>query len=1035
MSKRFAKVLFTIVAVLLTLPVLAARNVSADYTECTTSGTVCFFVDVSPANNNSWENEEDDIPEGTRAAFHLFIYNWTSTTYTDFTLSASLPSGLEFYDYNFTVTGYDGAYDPEDLFNGGINIGELIPGQQVEFAFLTQPTGSLNAGINYFTVTGNASATGGFTASNDATANFISNSGVKINEINWGGSSVSAADEWIELYNNSGSSIDLSGYTIEGAGSPISLSGTIAAGDYFLVSRYNSSNSNSNLSVTPDQVAASMSIANTAQEIALKNNGSVIDTAGDGVNTFAGYHTYVNRSMARIDTEKDGADINNWFTSENAVGFDGGLDKGTPGSNNFTNLYLFDAEDHVTNSSKGSIGVNAAGLRYAQTDAGASGQYIMRNFTLPAGSYWVNFITASSTTSGTASLAKLGVQNGVEYSRTVNPANFATAGNTGFQNNYFQFKSNGSAVQPFVNAVGSSNQLLVDKIIITPVSSDHIQEYEAEDLYTPYSANLTRNANGVSVSSTSIEDYFYFGPYSVTQDNGTWYNVEYLVSVDYSGSLPDSTIVGYLDVGDKSFGLVEQRPLTLSDFAGKNVTETFEIHFKKSSNAFLEFRARSAGNGVTLSVDKVRVYSTTGPAGSVYEAEDYRDQPGGTMVYDTDASNNLAIMSTLSDNRFIRRRVYNEQVDTQFYKVTFRAKVGSNTGTDRIARIGIFNLDGKGSQSSRYLIANEFDAANTYQDFDLYFRRSGSGSMEFYAYSMGNPELYIDSITVVPSTDDMEYHLSSQYNQVGSWVYDGSSDEHQAFMATDGSTVAGYLAYGPWMNDMLNGNYYNASFELKVSDNGSNEEVGFIDIYDASADKLLGKQIIRGTDFSAANTWETFSLNFQAPAAGNKLEFRTYYSANGEDLYSGKITIAEGTAPTSWVYQAEDARHQSNTGSVVTDGSTVAYYSDPSSNDSGYSVYGPYTTEQPAGDYRVDFYLKVDDNSSSSNVARIDAYNSGGSGTYAFDLIAGTDFTNTTDYQVFSVNFTRVNEGTMEYRVLFNDVAGISIDRIEVVAI
>ena len=63
---------------------------------------------------------------------------------------------------------------------------------------------------------------------------------VVINEVNWYGNGVTAEDEWIELYNTSGAELNVSGWTIAGAGTGSAAytidSGTLlAAGDYLVV--------------------------------------------------------------------------------------------------------------------------------------------------------------------------------------------------------------------------------------------------------------------------------------------------------------------------------------------------------------------------------------------------------------------------------------------------------------------------------------------------------------------------------------------------------------------------------------------------------------------------------------------------------------------------------------------------------------------------------------------------------------------------------------------------------------------------------
>ncbi len=62
---------------------------------------------------------------------------------------------------------------------------------------------------------------------------------VLINEIAWMGTEASANDEWLELYNPTENDLDLTGWILEAAdGSPkINLTGTISAGNYFLLER------------------------------------------------------------------------------------------------------------------------------------------------------------------------------------------------------------------------------------------------------------------------------------------------------------------------------------------------------------------------------------------------------------------------------------------------------------------------------------------------------------------------------------------------------------------------------------------------------------------------------------------------------------------------------------------------------------------------------------------------------------------------------------------------------------------------------
>lgn len=61
---------------------------------------------------------------------------------------------------------------------------------------------------------------------------------IRISEIAWMGSTVSASDEWIELFNTGGSAIDVDGFTLTDTNTlSITLSGTIAAGSRVVLER------------------------------------------------------------------------------------------------------------------------------------------------------------------------------------------------------------------------------------------------------------------------------------------------------------------------------------------------------------------------------------------------------------------------------------------------------------------------------------------------------------------------------------------------------------------------------------------------------------------------------------------------------------------------------------------------------------------------------------------------------------------------------------------------------------------------------
>lgn len=100
---------------------------------------------------------------------------------------------------------------------------------------------------------------------------------VVINEIAWMGTTTSANDEWIELYNSGSDSVTLDGWTLNASdGSPsIDLVGTINAGGYYLAERTD----DATVPGITAGVIYSGSLSNTGETLLLKNNNEVtVDT-------------------------------------------------------------------------------------------------------------------------------------------------------------------------------------------------------------------------------------------------------------------------------------------------------------------------------------------------------------------------------------------------------------------------------------------------------------------------------------------------------------------------------------------------------------------------------------------------------------------------------------------------------------------------------------------------------------------------------------------------------------------------------------
>jgi beta-lactamase superfamily II metal-dependent hydrolase len=159
---------------------------------------------------------------------------------------------------------------------------------------------------------------------------------VVINEVAWAGSSSNSLDEWIELYNTTGSAINLTGWKIvdDNGAQTYNLSGTIAANSYYLIERTTTSTS-----VAGDLTIAGISLANTGDSLELQNaSGTRVDIVNSSggawlAGTTTGYYT-----MERISAGGSGDLLSNWASNNgvtrNGTNSAGGAINGTPRAKN-----------------------------------------------------------------------------------------------------------------------------------------------------------------------------------------------------------------------------------------------------------------------------------------------------------------------------------------------------------------------------------------------------------------------------------------------------------------------------------------------------------------------------------------------------------------------------------------------------------------------------------------------------------------------------------------------------------------------------
>jgi hypothetical protein len=136
---------------------------------------------------------------------------------------------------------------------------------------------------------------------------------IVINEIAWMGTNTSYSDEWIELYNNTNSSVSLENWALKAIdGTPeINLSGIILANGFFLLER---TDDTTIPNITADQIYAG-TLSNNGEHLQLfDNQNNLIDEVNCANSWFAGDNAN-KQTMERVSPI-----LSNWQTSENPLG-------------------------------------------------------------------------------------------------------------------------------------------------------------------------------------------------------------------------------------------------------------------------------------------------------------------------------------------------------------------------------------------------------------------------------------------------------------------------------------------------------------------------------------------------------------------------------------------------------------------------------------------------------------------------------------------------------------------------------------------
>ncbi len=165
---------------------------------------------------------------------------------------------------------------------------------------------------------------------------------VVINEIAWMGTSFSANDEWIELFNVTNVPISLEGWTLSSltGSSPdpkITLSGSIPAQGYIILERTD----DTTISDIQAFKIYTGALNDTGEALELRdNNGNMVDSIPKADKGWFAGDKNSRASMERINPHISGSQASNWATNNSAKtnGHDGGIPsntiKGTPSNTN-----------------------------------------------------------------------------------------------------------------------------------------------------------------------------------------------------------------------------------------------------------------------------------------------------------------------------------------------------------------------------------------------------------------------------------------------------------------------------------------------------------------------------------------------------------------------------------------------------------------------------------------------------------------------------------------------------------------------------
>jgi uncharacterized repeat protein (TIGR01451 family) len=325
-------------------------------------------IDSVPGNNSTNTDDDASAPSAdlridqavststpglnTNFTYIITVTNDGTVGTTGVEVKDLLPSGVTYVSYSSSAGTYDNS-------TGIWKVGALYTGASAS-ATLSIIAKLTSSGVytNWAEVwksdlpdpdstPGNSSRT-----EDDDASGTVSFSSIIINEVAWAGTAASADDEWMELYNPSSSSIDITGWTLRSTSNSvnITLSGTISSGGYFLLEREDDLTVSD---ITADQIYPGLSLnrlSDSGEKLTLYDKaGNIVDTAnqeGSGSTTItnpwpkgAGSDgNYGSMERQGTSAETDSSWVTNRGNPRNGLNANNGLIYGTPRKYNSAGL-------------------------------------------------------------------------------------------------------------------------------------------------------------------------------------------------------------------------------------------------------------------------------------------------------------------------------------------------------------------------------------------------------------------------------------------------------------------------------------------------------------------------------------------------------------------------------------------------------------------------------------------------------------------------------------------------------------------------